>query len=240
MASDVLIVEDEKLVGDRLQRLTLANAYLSDARIKRADSLSEAEDLIGSHTFDLIFLDLNLAGESGFELLRNCAASPAHTVIVSANTDQAITAFEYGVVDFVAKPFGQVRLDKAVDRYLKGHRGADGGADIRYVCFEHARRAVSVPVDDILLFEATDKYCEALLKNGERRFHSKSMKRLEEMLEGVFLRVHKSWLVQVKAIVSLRSLEGSRYELVMSNGISVPVGRTKVNSIRPLVAARAV
>ena len=70
------------------------------------------------HSIDLLLLDLNLHGKSGFLALENAVAGSFQTIIVSAYADQAITAYEYGVLDFVNKPFSRARLEKALNRFL--------------------------------------------------------------------------------------------------------------------------
>lgn len=119
MSVSLLIVEDEPIVAQRVERL--CREILSDqlAQCLVAGSTAEAFNLLDANTIDLTLLDLNLAGQDGFDLLRRFAARPAHTIVVSAETTRAIEAFDLGVLDFVAKPFTKERLEKAIDRFLK-------------------------------------------------------------------------------------------------------------------------
>src|SRR5690606_21849668 len=109
----VVIVEDEVVVARRLERLV--RSVLGDAleRIDICSDLRTATDVLAGANDAVVLLDLNLGGRDGFDLLRRAAAEPFQTVVVSANADRAIEAFELGVVDFVPKPFTAERLEKA-------------------------------------------------------------------------------------------------------------------------------
>ena len=78
--------------------------------------LQQGLGFIKEQSIDLLFLDLNLNREDGYELLEEVAAESFHTIIVSAYKDRAIRAFEYGVLDFVAKPYTEERLSLAIQR----------------------------------------------------------------------------------------------------------------------------
>lgn len=236
MAFTLLIVEDEPLVARRLMRLSaeILRDELSDALL--APDISDARSHLSNQPVDLVLLDLNLAGSDGFALLREFAAKAAHTIVVSAETSRAIEAFDLGVLDFVAKPFTRDRLEKALRRFWSPEL-----QDVRcakQIAFEVGTRVETINVDQIVYFKGADKYSEAMLRDGSVKFHSKPLNRLEEILSGNFIRSHKSFLVQAGAIKALRSLEGSRYEIDLLDGPSLPIGRTRVDHVRRLLAAR--
>lgn len=236
MALSLLIIEDEPLVAQRLTRLS--NEILGNdlAAFHVASDINAARRRLATESIDLILLDLNLAGDDGFDLLREFAAKAAHTIVVSAEAVRAIEAFDLGVLDFVAKPFTRARLEKALNRFA-----VPANSDARcakQVAFETGARVETIDVDDILYFKGVDKYSEAILRNGSIKFHSKPLSRLEAILSGKFVRSHKSFLVQVAAIQSIRSLEGSRYKIDLDGCTSLPIGRTRVDDVRQLLAAR--
>ena len=96
----VLIVEDEPLLAGRLDRFCreILNTRLESIRI--ANRFDEAGATLADSAVDLLLLDLNLHGEDGMALLESSVAGSFHTIIVSANTEHALRAFEYGVLDF--------------------------------------------------------------------------------------------------------------------------------------------
>src|SRR5690606_35785413 len=115
---NVLIVEDESRIARRIERMTcdiLGNALQS---ITHINTLHEALKFIENSSLDIVLLDLNLNGDNGFDLLTTAVSGSFHTIIVSAYKDQAITAFEYGVLDFVPKPFNRDRLEQAFNRAI--------------------------------------------------------------------------------------------------------------------------
>lgn len=236
MSYHILIVEDEPLVAKRLLRLIdeILGARLN--AINHAISVTDAENLLSAADYDLILLDLNLAGEDGFDLLKQFTAKAAHTIVVSAQTERALEAFEYGVLDFVPKPFTKERLEKALTRLWDWTN--DTPAITKHLAFETHGGVDVVALNDILFFKAADKYSEAVMESGLTKFHGKSLHRLEHILSNEFVRTHKSYLVHQKAISNVRSLEGSRYCLELCNGDNLPVGRTRVDHVRQLLDIR--
>jgi two-component system response regulator LytT len=112
----VLIVEDEQMVARRLERLLrqVLGAQLSAVRI--ASDLDSACVALAEDPDALLLLDLNLGGADGFELLRRARAQGHRTIVVSANFERALEAFELGVLDFIPKPFNADRLRLALRR----------------------------------------------------------------------------------------------------------------------------
>lgn len=234
MSFNLLIVEDEPLVAKRLSRLSTEILGEQISAQYSAPDVIEARLLITNHTIDLILLDLNLVGSDGFDLLKEFTAQAAHTIVVSAETNRALEAFEFGVLDFVPKPFTRDRLAKALGRFWQPE--LTGEPATTQIAFEAGSGIDVIAVSDILYFKGADKYSEAMLKDGVVRFHTKSLNRLEDILSANFVRSHKSYLVQRSAITTLRSLEGSRYELDLDDGSSLPIGRTRIDHVRQALA----
>lgn len=232
----LLIVEDEPLVAKRLSRLSkdILGTKLSN-QYQVADVVS-ARNILSQQPIDLVFLDLNLSDHDGFDLFKEFSAKAAHTIIVSAETDRALEAFEFGVLDFVPKPFTKERLSKAISRFWNPQPTPTSGAS--QIAFEVGAGVEVVSTKDILYFRGADKYSEATLKNGQVKFHTKPLNRLEDILSPHFTRSHKSYLVQNSAVKSLKSLEGSRYEIGLEGGGSLPIGRTRVDHVRQLLAIK--
>lgn len=109
---NILIVEDEAILAQRIQRLVTDILVDHPLNIRLEHSLESAQMFLDKHPVDLLFLDLNLDGEDGFELLKNSTRTPFPTIIISAYKELAIDAFEYGVLDFVRKPVTTERLEK--------------------------------------------------------------------------------------------------------------------------------
>lgn len=226
----VAIVEDEKVIAERLERMTreLLGGHLE--LLNRFDTFEAAKNHLQRTPIDLLLLDLNLHGEDGLDLLKESAAGSFHTVVVSANTEQALRAFEYGVLDFVPKPFRRDRLSRAFDRLLDGQSRADYGA--RFLALPGVGGMELVAVHDILWAAGSGSYSELVLRDGGRRLHNKNLERLIAILPPHFERVHKSYVVNMNEAKHLHSHPGSRYEVELLDGTRLPVGRTRFREIR--------
>lgn len=233
MKYSILIVEDEPLVAQRIFRLTTEILHDRLDRITTASTLAQAEGELQKADHDLILLDLNLAGQDGFSLLPRITAKAPHVIVISAQTERALEAFEYGVLDFVPKPFTRPRLEKALSRLWLRESSANPAT--KHLSFEGRRGVEVIKLQDVLFFKAADKYSEAVLRDGTTRFHDKPLNRLEHILETDFIRTHKSYLVHQQAIQNVKSLEGSRYAVKLMNGDQLPVGRTRIDHVRQLI-----
>ncbi|MBN2399557.1 MAG: response regulator, partial [Candidatus Aminicenantes bacterium] len=115
----ILIIEDEPPIAKYIERCTRSLLKGHIRRIDAVHTLEDARHYLRKNRIDLCLLDLNLSGTDGYELLKQALAMPFQSIIISAHAEKAVTAFEYGVVDFVPKPFTVERLQKAFDRFLK-------------------------------------------------------------------------------------------------------------------------
>jgi len=229
----IIIVEDEILLAQRLQRLCqniLGNKLSS---IKLFSNLGDADDYVSSNTIDLMFLDLNLQGQDGFQLLKKNMAGAFHTIVVSAYANRAIEAFEYGVLDFVPKPFTEKRIKQAIDRLENNDTRTDQHAT-KYVSVKKLDSIEIIAVSNILYLKGAGNYSELFLKDGETRLHDKSLSRLLDILPNKFDRLHKSFVVAMDCVVSLEAVSSSDYQAVLNNGVKVPISRTKVKELRHL------
>lgn len=226
----LLIVEDEEIVARRLERLL--HSLLADRApvIRRASSLAEGFAEIAGQEIDLLFLDLNLNGRSGFEILREAVSRRFQTIIVSAHEEQAIGAFEHGVTDFVPKPFTEARLRKALDRVFE--RDAPAREALRYLAVRRAGVVRPVRIEDVVYLQGAGDYAEIHCRDGSTHLHDKSLTALEHLLPSSFVRIHRSFVVSLRAIEALRSEPGSRYSLRLSTGEELPVSRTRVAALR--------
>lgn len=226
----VLIVEDEPLIAQRLERFCreILGERLESLRV--ATLFSEASARLDESPIDLLLLDLNLHGRDGMELLQASVAGSFHTIVVSANTEQALRAFEFGVIDFVPKPFSKERLAQALVRVTERDGRAAGAA--KFLAVRKHGKVELVPIDRIVYVEGAGAYAELVLDDGKRELHDKTLEKLHALLPPVFERIHKSYLVRMTAVKALHAQEGSHYEAELKNGVRLPIGRTRYKEIR--------
>lgn len=217
------IVEDEAPIARRLERSVRA---ILDSRVESLTvlpSLAAATEFVRSERLDLVFLDLNLDGRDGFQLLAEAAAARFRTVVVSAHEDQAIRAFEFGVTDFVGKPWTEARLRRAIERATG--RGDPATHRARRLASRAGGRIELIEVERVLAVRGADDYSELCLDDGTRRLHEKTLAGLEEILPETFLRVHRSWIVDLARVRSWWPEPGGRAGLEVGE-LRVPVGRS--------------
>lgn len=226
----LLLVEDEPLVAQRLARFCREILGGDLEQLHLAATFDEAGGWLAENIVDLALLDLNLEGRDGMELLKRSVAGSFHTIIVSANTDRALEAFEYGVIDFVPKPFTRERLTQALDRL----RGASSHAAFaaRTLAVKKSGRVELVPVENVLYVQGAGNYSELVLVDGRRELHDKTLEKLAAILPPDFERIHKSYLVRMSALKALHVAEGSHYEAELKNGVCLPIGRTRYRELR--------
>lgn len=230
----IVVAEDEAVVARRVARLTTEILGPRAAGITIVSNLEAARELLDRVSIDLLLLDLNLEGEEGFRLLRDAACAAFDTIVISAHTDRAIEAFDYGVRDFVPKPFSRERLERALLRVLSPPSRSD--QPIRFLGVRRQGEVLFIPVDQVVYARGAGCRSELVLLDGRVVPHEKLLDRLEAVLPSHFERIHKSYLVDTRRIARLIAREGSRYAVRLENGEELPVGRTRVQALRQRVA----
>lgn len=225
----VIIVEDEPAILQRLERQITELLGGELDKLHTFNTLDDAQDYISHQSIDVLFLDLNLRGKDGFSMLSTLTASSFHTIIISANADKAIEAFEYGVLDFIAKPFTKARLQQAISRLSDTHQRQDYG--VRYLSVKQASVTQLIEISQIDYIAATGHYSEVFFNNSTR-LHDKPIQKLLMLLPPNFEHIHRSYIVNMNKVVSLKSEPGSKYTLKLINGQELPISRTRYLKIK--------
>ena len=225
---NVLILEDEPLIAQGIARevrahfgARLSNLMLHDNVPQALAALVPEQDRV-----DLLLLDLNLHGADGYDLLRLVQTAPLQTIIVSAHAERSITAFEFGVLDFVAKPFSRERLHKALQRYTERHTEAASLAVKKRGALEWIAMA------DIDHVQADGHYSNIVLRSGEQCFHDLAIDKLMALLPPHFLRVHRSYIVNSLGFRRLQIAAGGKYALDTQTSTGIPVSRSSYPALK--------
>jgi DNA-binding LytR/AlgR family response regulator len=222
----ILIAEDEALVARRLARLL--RELGSDVDVfEVVQDLTSASTALMARAGGLLFLDLDLHGRDGFELLRRGLAGGWRTIVVSAHTERAIDAFELGVVDFVPKPFGRERLALALERAA----AREPRARMRYLAALRGNGTAVIALDQIIAIHGADDYSEVEVVNGQRLLHRKSLQELAGELPAPFVRVHRSHILNLDFAAGLERITG-RWHVVLKSGGVLAVGRQALETLR--------
>lgn len=226
----VLIIEDEFLIARRIERMCKEILGSIKSEITCIGNLADAKVYLETNKIDLVMLDLNLNGEDGLKILQQFAAESFHTIIVSAQKEKAIDAFDYGVVDFVSKPFEKERLKLALDR--AGSTIDMDTKQLKFLSVKFKGTLKIIAIENVTFFRGSDIYSEIHLESGEYYLHDKTLEQLSQLLSRSFLRIHKSYLVSQAQFESLLSKTGGRNFLRLKNGTELPIGRTRYSQIK--------
>lgn len=239
----IVIVEDEPLIQQRIKRLTLELLNEYQLQIVCFGDIDDADNYLNENIIDLLLLDLNLMGRDGFELLKAKVAGAYHTIVISAYAEKAVIAFEYGVLDFIEKPFDKKRLEKAFNRLLASSQKNYFGC--RYLSIKKQGNIELVAVADLVYIQAEGHYSLLnLINNNElldekisstTYLHSKNIEKIMPLLPSNFLRVHRSYIVNMNNVKKLIINKGGRYALELSKDKQIPIGRTKYKEIKEFI-----
>jgi len=242
-----LVVDDEKLARDRLRGF-LAGLGGVELIGEAANGL-EAVQMIEERRPDLVFLDVQMPGMDGFEVLRALPGPAPQVVFATAYDEYAIRAFEVQAIDYLLKPFARARVEEAVgrvrSRLKQGGPGFDVEAVVRrleegrkayvtQISAHSGRRILLLPVEDVQWFGVENRLVYA--HTGERAFMTNyTLRDLEERLDPeLFFRVHKASLVNLRHVKEIVPWFGGRYRLAMRDHAKseVAVSRTQARALR--------
>ena len=225
---NALIVEDEFMIAKRLTRFVSQAFGDQPFKLTVLNTLDDADDFLAGHTIDVLFLDLNLQGKDGFSLLKEKLCESFHTIVVSANSDRAIEAFDLGVLDFVAKPFAFERIQTAINRLLDNtHVGSS-----KYLTYRHLGKSELLSVQHINYLRAEGHYTHIITVDNREILHDKNLDKLLTTLPEHFIRIHRSYAVPLHQIKSIATQAGSKYWLTLHTGDNLPIGRTRIAELR--------
>jgi DNA-binding LytR/AlgR family response regulator len=245
-----LIVDDEPLARKVLREELelLANIEI----LGEADAGDSALELIASLHPDLVFLDLQMPGAGGFDVIRRLGSGPLPVIIVVTAYDQfAIRAFEAGAIDYLLKPVGHERLLVAVQRAERlAARPADVAehvAHLQQVADERGsvpRKIVArsgeeyflLSPDEVLAFQAEGDL--VWIVTAKRKYLSTlPLRALHEKLGGnTFQRVHRNALVNVNHIRKMSALSSQRWLLTMDNNQEFIVSKRQAKAVRSILS----
>jgi DNA-binding LytR/AlgR family response regulator len=230
----VLAVDDEPPALDEL-------AYLLDADdrvayVHRAGDATEALRVLRDTEVDAVFLDIRMPGLDGMELARilHRFARPPAIVFVTAYDDGAVDAFDLGVTDYVRKPVRAERLAESLRR-VAGLRAAPappplGGANDLSIPVELAGTTRMLPRSSVRWVEAQGDYARLHTADASHLVRVSLATLAERWADAGFVRIHRSYLVQLRLVAELR-LTQSGY-VVAVDGIDLPVSRRHTRELK--------
>lgn len=230
---NAIVVDDEKPARDELKFL-LKEAGDVEV-VAEAGSAAEAIKALQEHPCDVMFLDINMPDANGLKLagaLRTLHFPPA-VVFVSAYSEYAIDAFEVKAVDYLLKPVELDRLQRAIESAEKSVALQSREQKTKQIACERAGKKVMVSTSDIKYCIARDDYAYVETVNG-KYFSPSSLSSVEKQLDGFgFMRIHRSYLVNMAFVEGPETLEGGGMVLkIKDSDETIPVSRRKIPTIK--------
>lgn len=216
-----IIVEDEKPAQEVLKSFIVKMDWLSLVSV--FDDAVSAIDYLKKHEVDLVFLDIQMPTLSGIELLK-VIKNPPQIIITTAYSKYAIEAFELDVRDYMMKPFSYDRFLKAISRVTPQpdpaqiHQfQANGTSEQGFAFFNVNKTMVRVLFNDILYVESMREYI--YLHTAKTKIITKmSTYEIEKMLGAQFVRIHRSFIVNIKKVTAFNA------EDVFIDAVTLPIG----------------
>lgn len=226
----ILIVEDELPIAEDIQFLVKEILKKQATAIHIETALSKAAEYLKSHVIDVLLLDLNLNSKDGFDLLKQTVSNSFHTIVISANINKAIEAYEYGVLDFIPKPYSKERIETALARIYSAH--ALAGHSLKYITVKRGFEIQVIPIEEIKYFKSANIYVELYLKDGHITIYDKPIKKLAPLLPSIYCRIHKSYIINLETIEKLQTLGGGQYRVLLKSGDILPVSRQRIKLVK--------
>ena len=235
----VLVVDDERPALEDLGRLLETSAGVEDVVL--AEGSAEALRLLAEGQFDVVFMDVRMPEIDGLELAKTLQrfAEPPALVFVSAFEDGAVSVFEHGLtpLDYLMKPVSRARVDQALERLRMATPGEGLSVDRRssqIIPVEHQRGGATRLLDraTVLFVQAEGDYVRIHADSGRFLVRTPLSEIEQRWGEHGFVRVHRSYVANLRRAVEIRPQLGGTVTIVMADGSEVPVARRQVPELR--------
>lgn len=249
---NALIIDDEKHCCDNLS-WQLKKYCPGIELVDVCNNADEGLDAIRRLKPQLVFLDVEMPGKTGFEMLEDLKQISFQIIFTTAFDQYALRAIKFGALDYLMKPIDKDELLGAVDKTIKNeqqisinqltalltHARKNNEFSFQKIAFPTLHSYELVALNDILFCESSSNYTNVRLIDGKTMLVSKTLKEIEELLNfPPFFRIHHSYLVNLQ--YSIRYIKGEGGFLVFNNDISLPVSRNKKDELLKYITHLAV
>ncbi len=248
MTTTCLLIDDEKLARELLTEYL--ESFPEIEVIGECAKGSEAVEKINKLKPDLIFLDVQMPGMTGFEVLDEIDHEP-YIIFTTAYDQYAIGAFEKNAVDYLLKPLDLERFKLAVNRALKRKKMEQGNLEDllhslkvkvegrnsydSHIFVQKSEKLFNLSVDEIIFLEASGDYTVITTKT-DQFVSSSGIGKLEELLNpDTFIRVHRSTIININFLKEIERHFNGGMVVKMQSGKTFPVSRTYAKMIRKKV-----
>ncbi len=200
---------------------------------------------IAEHQPDLIFLDIQMPKLNGFEMLELAEPTPS-VIFTTAFDEYAMRAFDSNAIDYLLKPFSKERFDKALQKWMnqRNNTSVDEKTESlnntvskhpeeqNRVAVKFGNKISIIPAKDIFYIEAYDDYVK-IFTEKDYFLKKKTMNYFEETLSSSdFMRVHRSFIVQLQHITRIEPYEKNGHIALLKNGKKIPLSRSGYSRLK--------
>lgn len=212
-----VIVDDERLARKEMRRLLAEFDEISI--VGEAENLSEAVEIIEKEKPQIIFLDIQLSNENGFDLVEKVEHN-FNLIFVTAFDAYAIRAFEVNALDYLLKPVNPERLTKAIER-LKDEKTEEKIRPLEFndrIFLELGTRSIFLKVNEISHINSAGDYSEIITTAGRKHLIEKPLREWEERLpEKHFLRIHRQTIINLEEIEEIETWFNRTFQVRLKN-----------------------
>ena len=236
----VILIDDERLARSELKRLLLD--FPDVEVIAEAANANEGIEKIESLNPDLIFLDIQMPGKTGFDMLTQLEKAP-HVIFVTAYDEYALKAFDVNALDYLMKPVEPKRLAEALlkvrqkeeeERLSYNNRGVLSEHDQVFV--KDGERCWFVKLSDVRLFESVGNYAKVYF-GSNKPLILKSLNALEERLdEKIFFRANRKHIINVRKIDKIESYFNGGLLIDLAGGEKIAVSRRQAVKFKEMMS----
>ena len=246
MTITCVIIDDEQLARELLREYIEQTGNITI--VGEATRGKDAVEMIDNLKPDLIFLDVQMPGMNGFDVLDDITHDP-YVVFTTAYDQYAIKAFEKNAVDYLLKPIDQERFQLAIKRALErmkteqynvGEMLRDMKTENKtsydsHIFVQKSEKLINLAVEEIMFLEASGDYT-ILTTKSDQFVSSSGIGKLEEILNPeIFIRVHRSTIININFLKEIEKHFNGGMIVKMQSGKSFPVSRTYAKLIRKKV-----
>jgi two-component system LytT family response regulator len=226
MEIKTILIDDEQLALVELQNMLKKHKEIEV--IATALNAMDASAQINNLKPELIFLDINMPGKSGFELLQDLDETP-HVIFVTAYDQYAIKAFEVNALDYLLKPVNTSRLSEAIEKVKKQMsqvKTIENKLTIdKRIFIKDGEMCFFVPLEEIFLIESVGNYARVHFQNKKPLLH-KSLNYLEEKLpDSHFFRAGRQHIINTHFIKHISPFFNNTLQIEMQNGSKIDISQ---------------
>ena len=201
MSFSCIIVEDLQVAADFLKKCCEKSGQVEVKA--HFPNVSDALAYLNENSVDLLFLDVEMPGATGFDLLDQIAYSPK-VILTTSKPEYAYDAFEYNVTDFLKKPFTYQRFIESLQKVTAHADSTPATVSIDHIFIKTEGKLVRLNNDDILYIESMGDYVKFVTTDKKYITHN-TIKNLEDKVNKEnFMKVHRSYIINISKIDDIR------------------------------------